>query len=312
MVLNNYDISRENDLRNPRYKIAFLILAHADPVHLSKLVAALSPHDVYIHWDLKSGLPPFIPEAVFVSYRKAVFWAGFSVVEATISLIKEALRREPSKLVLLSGSCFPIRPMKDLEDLFAKDNGKNYINAVEVDQSDHLRGLVSRWCYKDGIFPDFVKRTKSILGLERFIRAALNTGMAIFPHRRPKEKLYHGSQFWAVTPELAEVFVQNFERNRDLVSFYRRTFASDEQFFQTVARNSEHSSSCGIATPFTKRGVFLTANLHIIDPSLAKWFGESPSDFSVINNSDKYFVRKIRSGKGDAFVDRISKDIFGK
>ena len=81
-------------------RIAYLILAHNTPNHLARLVRALdSPNvDFFIHVDRKSDISRFRdrlsqPNVAFLKDRIAVYWGDFSDVEATVRLIKEALKR---------------------------------------------------------------------------------------------------------------------------------------------------------------------------------------------------------------------------
>ena len=143
-------------------KIAFLIEAHEDIEHLQKLVDSLKPHDVFIHWDAKSGDLPDIKNAMFTNERKSVFWAGFSQVEATMELIKIALAQNINydKYVLISGSCYPIKKINELEKYFKNDNNKNYLKAIKVRDADFLSSQVSKRIWRDNILPLNTPRTK--------------------------------------------------------------------------------------------------------------------------------------------------------
>src|SRR5690349_19353849 len=98
-------------------KIAYLILAHNTPNHLSRLVRALDSANAafFIHVDRKSDISPFRkglsqPNTTFLEDRVAVYWGDFSDVRATIELIKKALSHsfEPVYFVLLSGADYPL------------------------------------------------------------------------------------------------------------------------------------------------------------------------------------------------------------
>jgi Core-2/I-Branching enzyme len=116
-------------------KIAFLILAHADPKHLHRLCRTLGPKDdIFVHIDKRTDLSsfegPLIPSNVkFTQRRIPVYWGDISVVEATLILLEEALRSKTPylRLVLLSGSCYPIKKLEELRKYFIK---KEHIDMV--------------------------------------------------------------------------------------------------------------------------------------------------------------------------------------
>ncbi len=290
-------------------KIAFLIAAHNDPDHLRKLVQALAEHDVYIHWDKKSGSLPDIDGAVFVPKRISVFWAGFSQVEATISLMETARASQKNylKYVLLSGADYPIQPLSELVEVFTKDNDWNYLNAVEVRESPHLSQLVKIRLWRDGIFPKSIPRTKPVIKIERYIRAAVNLALQVIPKPRLDMVLYHGSSWWALSPQAVDIAISTYYTNLAFKKFYRFTFASDEQFFQTCIRNSPLAQKCDPPLPYEGRGTYRTANLHIIDRSLTKWF--TLKDKDEICQSKKFFVRKLRSSDSAELVEYLDHNV---
>src|ERR1700730_3570433 len=95
--------------------IAYLILAHTDPIQLRRLMKRLENDEAvfYLHVDGKANIDAFkratedINPVYFCEPRSKVTWAAFSVVEATLRLLEAALAREGStcnRFVLLSGA----------------------------------------------------------------------------------------------------------------------------------------------------------------------------------------------------------------
>jgi hypothetical protein len=111
--------------------IAYLIIAHDQSLHLSRLVNTLDSEGVefYIHIDLKSDLDPFLSllsgkaRVTFLENRERVstFWCGFSMVEAALNLINTAKRSGISfkRYALLSGSDFPIKNNEFIRETFS-------------------------------------------------------------------------------------------------------------------------------------------------------------------------------------------------
>lgn len=290
-------------------KIAFLIAAHNDIEHLRKLVSTLQNHDVFIHWDAKSGVQPQIDNVTFTERRISVFWAGFSQVDATIELIQTALKKDImyDKYVLLSGSCFPIKPIHELENLFSNDGNKNYLKAIKVVDADFMKAQVEKNIWRDAIFPLNIKRTNLVQKIERIIRFILNNFLSFINKKNIDMDIYHGSNWWALNDDSVRYALDLYKSRVDIVKFFKFTFASDEKFFHTVIRNSVYKENCEEYSPYTGRGTYKMANLHIIDPSLTKWF--TVKDYEQICNSDKFFVRKVRTQDGSELVEKIMKEI---
>lgn len=96
----------------------FVILAHTEPVLLRRLVERLQPYPVVVHVDARVDAAPFrgLPRTTLVSDRVAARWGSYSIVEATRRLYVEALPlADPEDhVVLLSGQCYPARPVEEL------------------------------------------------------------------------------------------------------------------------------------------------------------------------------------------------------
>lgn len=291
-------------------RIAFLILAHSDPQHLQRLVDRLQPHAVFVHWDLKSKPIRCPVGATLIRPSISVYWAGFSQVQATIELIREALRsgEKFTKIVLLSGACYPIKKIEELNQYFKYDKDHNYLKSVCVEDSEHLKMLVKKIKWRDGIFPHKYTRGKVGNFTERAVRKIIEAIVSLFPKRRPRGlELYHGSNWWALSQECCRYILDLFEKRMDIKRFYRLTFSSDEQIFHTIVMNSEFRKDTDPVMLYRKRGTYQAANLHFIDPSLQKWFDER--DFFMLRDSQKFFVRKVKTGISNKLLDMIDNKL---
>src|ERR1700730_13308657 len=115
---------------------AYLIIAHEDPRHLQCLIEALDEDwaHFYIHLDRKSNIEDFVgiashPRVNFVQERVAVYWGGWSQVQATLNTLVAAASSSTqfSYYTLLSGSHYPIRSARDIYN-YIENNRKQYIN----------------------------------------------------------------------------------------------------------------------------------------------------------------------------------------
>ncbi len=292
-------------------RLAFLVLAHADAAHLQALVAQLVPAgDVYLHIDAKADLSSFaalkeIPGVRFASHRHSIDWAGFSMVEATLGLMRDALAASTpyAYLVLLSGSCFPLRPLEELNRCLARTPGRQVIRYLDMRESatHYMRHINRRWFKR----PMYRGRVRPLVLLDKAVRRVGN--MLRLPNAWPEGVVpYFGSQWWALTADCCRYVLDFVDRHPEFVEANRLSFSPDEHFFHTIVGNSPFAAAADGLQPFEGVGTYRMANLHVIDPSLQRWFIED--DWPMLSASDKYFVRKVGSATGAGLVARIKQE----
>ena len=330
-------------------KIAFLILAHDDPVQLSRLCNALGhDDDIFVHLDKRFPISlissqRFDGNVKFVKQRIPVFWGDFSVVEATLILLEEAMQSKTDylRLVLLSGSCYPIKRVTKLRDYFMNDEDHINIRYVNVMEHQNERILASSGndlknsqvaAYKRIRrenryleFLDTAARTlisimlkpvergsrESFPGFTRHIaalRARAQPWTWSFRQKFSELIPFVGNQFWSITPACTRMILQFVHDNPDFVKFHKSSFAPDEHFFHTIIGNSEFSAKTdGVVRA---AGINLS-NLHAQLNNLhAPRFPIVTIDhLDAVLASDKFFVRKATTGKSDGLLDYLDERV---
>jgi hypothetical protein len=224
--------------------VAYLILAHDNPRHLSRLLSSLaSPTSAFfVHIDKKSRCE-FTHELSedtvrFSTDRYEVHWGDFSMVEATLSLMDQALHdpRRFDRLVLLSGVDYPVRAASYVESVFELHREAEFISIVRMPSEAADKPLNRLTRFRPS--PDESR-------IRWFIRGTLRRARFIPRERDFKKALgalapYAGWQWWALTRDACE-HVQSFcASNPKIVSFFRNTHIPDEMFFQTIIGNSPY------------------------------------------------------------------------
>ena len=231
-------------------KIAYLILAHNTPNHLSRLVRALdSPNAAFfIHVDRKADISQFRDgvlrkNVTFIEDRLDVYWDDFSKVDATIKLINEALNcsTEPVYLALLSGSDYPLRSHQYIEDFFSRNHGRQFINLVRMPGdlvSKPIERLENYWL-QTPYNSRFVIRVFGLLNqLNTESKFVTRDYRRIFNGLVP----YAGSTWWALTAEACRHIIWFLQARSDVVKFFRNTYMPDEGLFQTIIGNSKFAT----------------------------------------------------------------------
>lgn len=302
--------------------IAYLILAHADPASLRQLIEVLQSDErsrVYLHFDRKAELPDWCAEfpsgqAPVLVPRLAVNWAGYSMVRAMSNLMYAALEDpQVNMLVFLSGSSFPLRPMKEINDtLSRRDTGSfalwKTVHGRGARATRRERNAVDKFHFMDvaALNPWRGKLRRQLWKLARGINSLL-------PYARSKPGLIvKGSQWFHATRSEAEILLD--ERD-GLSKRLRRSFAPDEMLFQT--RWYRHQLALGRTPRFEDEDAPLQALHYIpqhpprgsllqqmrtdIDPRLLK-----QTDIEPALRSGALFARKCPPDVVDALLPLFS------
>ena len=115
--------------------IAYLILAHRDPIHIKRLAIKLSKYaDVFIHIDMNSNIDDFksdvshISNVYFLEKRLHCDWGGWNAVNAEIYLIETALAiKKYDRFVLLQGADYPIKSSQQIISFFTQNKNTEFI-----------------------------------------------------------------------------------------------------------------------------------------------------------------------------------------
>lgn len=224
-------------------KIAYLILAHANPKLIERAIGRLSSDDCgfFVHIDRKSRMEEFSRiqggNIFFMEPRLPVFWGDFSQVEAILLLLRQGLQQAGSydRFVLLSGSDYPLRSAQYINDFFEEHHRQEFISGVKVPNEAAGKPL-SR-------INKFVVSPRRPLR-RSVVRALGKLGLTERDYRKHLGNLepYAGSEWWALTREASQYALQFVDRHPEVTDFFRNVCAADEAFFQTILANSEFHS----------------------------------------------------------------------
>jgi len=310
-----YDLAAKQNLdrlKIMKNKIAYLILAHGDPNHFAKLVTALGHNcDVYAHIDEKVKNDQFEnvvnhKAVCFIRDKVSVCWGGISMIDAYNLLFNQVIKKkeEYSHLVMLSGSCYPIKKISSHQKMMTNSPDKEFIKYIDMRESpDHYMKQVQQKRFREPLIKSNNRiisfADKAIRKILRMLKLKNNWDRRFVP--------YYGSCLFAITPACCE-YLMNFQRENPW--YYEMNFNTtnpDEHYFHTLIGNSKYAEKADGLNDFEGRGLWRMANLHIIHPSLSKWY--TVNDWQEITGSDMYFVRKVRSQDGSELVNEIDSKI---
>lgn len=223
-------------------KIAYILLAHEHPDDLSELIAALIEGDstchVVIHYDAKSSLSNYeelrsryeSQEGIsFVTDRVACGWGQFGLVEASVRALDliRIKQIDVSHVLLLSGSCMPIRPLAELDAFLEAHPSRDFI---ESQSKDWITGGLKEERYL--FWYPFGFRSSPLLfqlltGIQKKIRVRRRFPRGLQPR--------FGSQWWCLTWATCEKILLWISKNPSSYRYFRSIWIPDECFFQTLS-----------------------------------------------------------------------------
>ena len=294
-------------------KIAYLILVHNTPKHLQRLITALSSgsSSFFIHLDKKSNIDDFLGikgnNVHFTRKRVPVFWGDFSIVEATLILLRTALadRCNFDRFVLLSGADYPLRSASYIEKFFESNPNKEFINLVAMPSEVAGKPIARLTTYK--LRPG--DRT-----ISKVIRKVLMQ-VGVLPRKRDYKTYlgdlapYGGSAWWALSREACD-FILTFVKNEiQVVDFFKNTICSDESFFQTILGNSHFRSRIVRNLTYADWSAGESSPAYITEKHLT--FFQSTSSFTpdgVFGGGEMLFARKF-SDESEDLVAKLENKI---
>ena len=218
-------------------KIAYLMLVHQNPRLLKRAVAALSCDGCgfFIHVDQRVDARSFSDiggnTIFFCKQRVPVYWGEFSLVQATLMLMREALGSAEGYdyFVLLSGSDYPLRAGTYIRRFLKENRGSEFINLVKMPAPGFPLSKINKLRYpSDKPARRFASRTLAKIGLaQRDFRRSLRGLDA-----------YGGTQWWTISRDAAQYIAGSVRLNPHLEKYFQKAFTSDEMFFHTILGNS--------------------------------------------------------------------------
>lgn len=226
----------------PAVRLGVVILCHTQMLIAARMARHWAEGGAAVAIHIDSKVPPDrvlalrtaladLPEVVF-SPRHDCEWGMFSLVEATQDAATALLRAFPdiSHVMLVSGSCLPLRPVADLTAYLALDPRRDFIESVTAaDVGWTVGGLnEERFTLR---FPFSWRRNRR--WFDRYVRLQRRAG---FRRTIPQGLVPHlGSQWWCLSRRTLEAILAD-PRRPEFDRYFRRVWIPDESYFQTLAR----------------------------------------------------------------------------
>jgi hypothetical protein len=218
-------------------QVAAVVLAHDDPAKVRRLLAALDGVDVFLHCDRRTDdelLRRMLAGAgprVFMVPRCRTTLCSWSLVEAELAGLRLAVERSRAEHVaVLSGACYPLVPVAELEDELSRWRG---VTRMQLDPIPHEGWSTRR--NRDGGMWRFSRRFITFQGQLVWVN-----GVPLRGARRaiPRELCLHGSSQWKIyARHHAQALLDVLGQRPDLARFWRTTYVPDESCVASVLQS---------------------------------------------------------------------------
>lgn len=262
-------------------RIAHLLLVHAEPAQVARLVARLrQPHaDVFLHVDRKAPLAPFAaiaaqPGVFLVQKRVKVYWGAYSIVAATLNGFNEILAAEKKYdwINLLSGQDYPLQPLSAFHDFLQQHPGRAFMEYYPI---------ATEWTEA---LPRIQEYHLTNYPLPGAYRLAQLISQWLPPRQMPHGWTAVGRSQWMTLPREHVAYLrQLLSHDHAVRRFFSLTWAPDEFIFQTILYNSLY------------RDRMVNDNLRYLEwpQGAASPKVLSGEDWPALAASGKFFARKM-------------------
>jgi hypothetical protein len=255
--------------------LGVVMLCHSALDRAAQLARHWAVHGcpVVIHVDARTPQAQFnglraalsdLPDIRFTP-RLPCEWGTFCIVQATLDATARLLADFPavSHVLLASGSCLPIKPVRALQAHLAAHPDTDFIESVTTadvgwtigglsDERFTLRFPFS-WKHQRRLFDGYV-------ALQRFLRFRRRLPPGLVPHL--------GSQWWCLTRRTLQAILSHPDRAR-IGRYFKRVWIPDESYFQSLVRqvSSRIESRSLTLSKFDYQGrpyIFYDDHLHLL------------------------------------------------
>jgi Core-2/I-Branching enzyme len=295
-----------------RHRFAYMLLTHKDPHHVEELalrILDLSPSGhVVIHHDLASAPLPWggrPPDRVHLVDRQHVLWGDWSIVDATLRMIRFAYDHlEADWFVMLSGEHRPVVDLQRWEAITAASDADAFVDAnplptklhygrSDEDDNRFLARCLHRWVTINE--PRLKMAHKGMGGLWKLSRHALPLGAIEYSHRRrawfigsPRRgrptdlTFYKGSQWLGFNSRSAKTILNT---QPSVTEWFMQGHIPDETYLQSVLYNAPELSVRNELVTYVPEGPER--------PTPKRWMVLDQEDLETVWQSGAAFARKV-------------------
>ena len=301
-------------------ELAVVILAHADPRHVRRLIGALPDVPVFLHCDAKASdavrreMTDGLPDRVTVVPPHSASLASWSLVQPELAALRLALTNTSAQhIAVCSGADYPLMSVERLVRILDGESGKSLFSNMRIpfapwSTARNKDGGLWRFNHR------FLTRNDNVV----YVR-----GVPLrWPVRRkiPDGLELRASSQWKIYARRhAELLLRIHDDRPDLIGFWRTTLVPEESFAASVL-GSRALVGDDVLLPSEDNAWYIHwPNGNALHPS---WLG--PADFAELASASAgaptsdgqpppsrraLFARKFSTRVDTTVLDRIDSEL---
>lgn len=298
-------------------RIAYIISAYTDPENLKRLVDALGNQTFFVHVDKNVSDDPFTTilkenrNVVFLQNRVRVSWGGYSQVEYQKRLLQEVRRTGPyDRVVCLTGTDYPAMSASEIESIFKKEAGHEFLRAECITGNNKQSSKVKRyWKFDYNIKSFIVKRIargvrNRVIGRFLYQIGIKKQDVLNYGKMGGIWKIYFGSDYWGLTYDCAMMVLDKLENDIRLYKYFKSAYAPSELVIPTIVCNSLYAVNVDKIYDEEQSYENLCALHYLIYDPLVRVMTEE--NYDDIIKSGKMFFRKAKTGESNRLIQMLS------
>lgn len=300
-------------------RIAYLISVYKGPVHLQRLVSALSYGveeyvSFFVHVDAKVDESAFRQSCkktnvFFTQNRFWVQWGGYSQVMYQKELLRCAFETEKgqdnfSRFVIITGQDYPILSNIQMFDWYNNHPKQQILSGVNLTQNfpeDYHLFMVYHF-FRDTHFKKYL--------YQRIASAVSRKVMRLVPLRKhpylqidgEKWDVWKSSSYMCLTHDCAQYVLEMMER-KDICDYFLHSFVPEEMMIPTVVFNSKWKSEAIEVQRSDYLGLISISMLEEFE------YGQEikvyEDDLEYLLSCGNFFCRKVQTGLSDKLMDML-------
>ena len=294
-------------------KHGFLIMAHKYPEQFKDIINMLNApnHYFFVNIDKKNNMEDFytdLPNCHFLTDsggRMDVAYAGYSMVECTLRLLKAAYDAGMDYFHLISAQDYPCRQNKEFDEFFEKHKPQSYMYYDSEEER-------SRWMdnkYASRIKPwyliDIRHRNIKIINL---VCRGFNFISRRFWWRKDIPNLYAGWLWFSWYKDVVGFVLNELQVNKEFFKRFHHTCCCDELVFHTLL--APHIDELNIESHNSLRYI----NWHKV--ALGRNNPGSPltlneEEYDEIMSNGALFCRKVHPVISKKLIEKLKQQVSG-
>ena len=291
----------------------YIILAHKNPLQLTKLIEKLNDENCffYIHLDKNTEAIPFKKalkhkkNVYFTTIREEGTWCDIGIVKGTLNSLQQIINdKREGYCILISGQDYPIKSNKQIDAFLDKNFGIDFIESFEIPNTIWFEKGLNRINFhkfnlskKRGHFitcpTPFDKQFYKFQTIKNNIKLIINCKFyylykQLTVRKHPNYiRPYGGSQWWALSMETVKKINLFVLENPDFLKYHQYSLLPDEMFFQTIVNHLKSENNIKIQDTLT----FVDWNRK--NAVSAPTFNNNDFELLIHQPENKLFARKF-------------------